>query len=132
MSSRAIVFLDDDRSELELLERCYRRANVAHPLLCFERPEHLLHYMRQARDGQCPMPALVLLDVNMVELDGFEVLELLRDEFPTYESVMLLSNGHHPRDIARAVNLGVELLSKPSGLGNTIAFVQGLSRRAAP
>lgn len=50
---------------------------------------------------------VVLLDVNMPEMDGFELLEKIRDIHPESQPAVLMYTGStHDRDIARARTLG--------------------------
>jgi CheY-like chemotaxis protein len=63
-----------------------------------------------------PPPALAILDLRMPKLDGFDVLEFMRAQ-PTLRDlpVIILSGSDHPRDRARAAQLGVRdyLLKTP-------------------
>jgi CheY-like chemotaxis protein len=65
-----------------------------------------------------PMPQLVLLDLKMPRLDGFDVLEWIRNE-PCFKHLMVVifSSSAEPRDIGRAYHLGAnEYLVKPHSI----------------
>jgi CheY-like chemotaxis protein len=65
-----------------------------------------------------PMPCLVLLDIKMPVLDGFETLSKLRSS-EAYDllPVVMLSGSAQPGDIKRAFSLGANaFLVKPAGL----------------
>ena len=65
--------------------------------------DYLLSPERSAAD----MPHLVLLDLNMPRLDGFEVLEKMRREERTrFIPVVMLISSDHPEDVRRAYELG--------------------------
>ena len=52
-----------------------------------------------------PDLGLILLDLNLPDRDGFEVLAELRERHPTFPIVVL--SGHHDRDnVVRALDLG--------------------------
>ncbi len=76
----------------------------------------------QAEDGEAAVhvlqrhvPDLILLDVRMPKMDGFELLSLLRKyEAAASIPVVILTSLNTPRDLDRALELGViEYLTKP-------------------
>jgi DNA-binding response OmpR family regulator len=87
----------------------------------------------EAADGEVGLetaitetPDLVLLDVNMPKLDGFEVLQFMRRRKETeYTKVMMLTTAGQPSDVSYGYTLGViGYLVKPfepSGLRDAVA-----------
>ena len=69
---------------------------------------------------------LVLLDVMMPELDGFEVLELLREQTsPDELPVIMATANHQSEDIVRAFDLGAnDYVTKPVNLDVLLARIQ--------
>lgn len=63
-----------------------------------------------------PMPNLVILDLYMPEVDGFEVLSWIRDHMKEAEfPVVVLTGSVEPEDEARALELGATSVhQKPS------------------
>jgi signal transduction histidine kinase/CheY-like chemotaxis protein len=62
------------------------------------------------------LPDLILLDIRMPRLDGFEVLRLLRDDpqTATIPTIIITANATAPADIERGLNLGADdYLQKP-------------------
>lgn len=60
-------------------------------------------------EGRTPreMPSLVLLDLSMPRLDGFEVLKQMREEQRTrFVPVVVLTSSDRPEDVLRAYSLG--------------------------
>jgi two-component system response regulator len=86
--------------------------------------DYLLSPERSAAD----MPHLVLLDLNMPRLDGFEVLEKMRREERTrFIPVVMLTSSDHPEDVRRAYELGansyLDKLSDKSRWDETVPTV---------
>jgi two-component system KDP operon response regulator KdpE len=80
----------------------------------------------QTFDGE--LPDLVLLDINMPELDGFEVCRRLREwsEVP----IIMLSARADETDKVKCLDLGADdYLTKPFGTGELLARVRAVLRR---
>lgn len=107
MSGKTILVVEDDTSVRELLRDQMRAAG---------------HEVVTARDGAEAIQRLsnflfhaVILDINMPEMDGFEVLKRIQ-EMPAIAGlpILVLSARHAERDVRRAVVLGAwDYLAKP-------------------
>jgi two-component system alkaline phosphatase synthesis response regulator PhoP len=74
-------------------------------------------------------PDLVLLDVMLPELDGFEVLRLIRLERPSQPVILLTAKGLES-DKVRGLNLGADdYVTKPFSIRELLARVQAVLRR---
>ena len=77
-----------------------------------------------------PDPDLVILDLGLPEVDGFEVLRRLREG--SVVPVLVLSARGSERDKVRALDLGADdYLAKPFGLPELLARVRAQLRRGA-
>jgi len=75
------------------------------------------------------LPDLVLLDVMMPELDGFETLRLLR-EFSEVPVVMLTVRSDE-EDIVHGLQLGADdYITKPFGIRELVSRIQAVLRRS--
>lgn len=73
--------------------------------------------------------AVVLLDVNMPEVDGYQVLTEIRTTSGEATPVAIISSRHHEEDILRAFDLGVDdYLTKPFNPSEVVARVRRLAR----
>ena len=77
-------------------------------------------------------PDLIVSDLNMPFLNGFELLSLLKQDAATASiPVILLSGSRDNDDLARAANLGAaEFLTKPVTRDDLLAAVEGCLRRS--
>lgn len=126
-NENALVLVDDDPVERMLAERFHAKSEVDNPLLTFESGEALLEYLDPSSEP--PMPALVLVDVNMPLMDGFQVVTKIRehDRYREAPVVALFSNSDEPSDIARAPTVGADhYVVKPAGKRDYIAFLNSL------
>jgi len=75
-------------------------------------------------------PDIVLLDLMMPVLDGFGVLEALREQGVERLPVVMVSAKSEPGDVERASSLGaVEFISKPFELDRVVALVREVLAR---
>lgn len=82
--------------------------------------------------GRCP--DLVLLDLQMPGVDGWDLIELLRRKPDTRQVPLVALTGRYrsSKDVARALQLGAdEYLTKPANSGVLLARVEALLRRSA-
>ena len=90
----------------------------------------------EARDGtqavrrwKTDRPDLVILDLGLPNLDGFEVLRRIRSEDQT--PVLVLTGRHDVHDMLRTFNLGTDdFLPKPVDYRELVARIRALLRRA--
>lgn len=99
-----IYLVDDDRFLLDLYAVKFK--NAGHEVTVFGGGEELLSALR--KDG-ATTPDVILLDVIMPGMNGFEVLEVLRKENLAKSSkIIFLSNQGQSSDIERAKELSAD------------------------
>lgn len=107
-TSKPVVMVDDNETDLDIGERFYKYANLDNPFLALNSGKDLLDYLDRVDQGLEPCPVVVLLDVNMPGLSGFETLKKVReqDEFSNIPVIVMITNSDNPRDIERSQQLG--------------------------
>lgn len=126
--------VEDDPNDVILLERALRRAGpdvTVHHVGCGERAVRYLEGEGEYADRvRFPLPQVVLLDLNLPRLDGFEVLDHLR-QHPRLRRipVVVLTSSREPRDVTRAYDLGARgYVVKPGRFRELQQLVEGLGR----
>ncbi|WP_197525679.1 response regulator [Pseudobythopirellula maris] len=124
-----IFFVDDDEMEVMLVERYLTHSRVKNNLLAFGSGEELIEHLVANADDPSKQPALLLLDMRMPSLDGFEVAKAVRG-LPSYSKtplIVMFSNSDNPSDIARSKEFGAdEYVIKPSDGPAYIEFLNSL------
>jgi len=124
-----VVMVDDNAGDLFFVERCYLASNLGNPWLPFSRGTDFLDHLERAKSGQAPIPALVLLDLNMPGMTGLEILQTTRADpfFAEVPIFVVLTSSTDPRDKRRAEDLGVDgFYTKTSNLDQYIAFFNAM------
>src|SRR5256885_1076948 len=108
-----ILVADDDRDDVFLLRRAFRRAAVHCDIVDVDDGQRAVDYLKGTPpfDDRIshPIPELLLLDIKMPKLNGFEVLAWLRgrpdlDHLP----VVVFSSSPFEADANVARNLGAQ------------------------
>jgi CheY-like chemotaxis protein len=129
MSRPIILHIEDDSSDVLLLRQAFCQAGL--PVALHSQPdgEQALAYLRgngQFADRlRFPLPDLVLLDLKLLGLSGFDVLEWIRreEEFRRLP-VVVLSSSNQEAEIKRSYQLGANsYLLKPVGFEALVALL---------
>ena len=86
-----IFLVDDDRLVNSINTLLFKKMGMDHKVKSFLNPEEALDELRSFADNGAKI--LILLDINMPEMSGFEFLESMAAEnFPTSMEVIILTS----------------------------------------
>lgn len=129
---RAVVLLiEDDLGDQELTRRALEQDVIRADLRCVSDGEEAMDYLyrRGARNSTAaPRPDLVLLDLNLPNLDGRQVLKRIRaDDNLRSIPVIILTTSSAEEDILRSYELGCNsFITKPVQVDSFINVVRRL------
>ena len=128
----AILLVEDSADDALLILRALEKAGAKNAIRVVRDGEAAVDYLAgtgiYANRGMYPMPGLVLLDLNLPKLDGFEVLEWIRDkrEFSELKVIVLTTSGNM-KDVGRAYSAGANsFLVKPMEFANYLGLGHGI------
>ena len=120
-----IIMVDDNEADRVIAERCYHKSMLQNPFMTFSEGTEFLAYMDSVLIHEALMPALVLLDLNMPKLDGFELLGFIRQhsEFSHVPILVMLTNSNNPKDLMRSTEMGANGFQvKPLHVADYVTF----------
>ena len=130
-----ILLVEDSEDDVLLFRRTLRKSGVPAALHLAEDGRQAMHYLAGtapfADRRQHPLPDLVLLDLKLPHVGGFEVLRWIRAQ-PAFDPlcVVLLTSSPEPSDVATAYAAGANsYLTKPI-TAETLRELCGLCRDA--
>jgi len=112
MSESAVILIVEDREDdILVMRRAFEKALVTNPVQVVRDGEEAISYLsgegKFANRAEYPLPALVILDLKLPKVDGFEVLIWIRrQEGIRGLPVIVLTSSNQIRDVNRAYSLG--------------------------
>ena len=133
MSHRALFLLvEDDEDQVALIRRAFQKANIINPIQVVRSGEEALVYLEGAGPyvsrEEFPLPKLVLLDLKMPGISGFDVLRWIRQQ-PALKQlrVVVLTASNEIRDVNQAYQLGANsFLIKPVDFDDFVRLSQAI------
>src|SRR5215469_1200160 len=127
-----ILHVEDDPNDTLLLEHACRKAGMIFNLQAVSDGDQAMAYLRGTSAfsdrAKHPLPHLILLDLKMPRVSGFDVLSWLRSENALCGvPVVVLTSSNHDADVKRAYDLGAKsYLVKPVGFEALVELVKTL------
>ena len=111
--AKTFLLVEDDPRDIELVENEFNEAPLNIQLQVVrdgvEAMQYIVGHGPYADCEKYPSPAVIILDLKMPQLDGFQFLEWLRTEAPApqrYIPVIVMSGSMQAEDVSRAYALG--------------------------
>lgn len=120
---RIVLCIEDNPTNLQLMESVMRMLPGV-KLLAAQQPSQGLSLAREHR------PDLILLDINLPDMDGFAVMQCLKDDAQTSEiPVIAVSANAMAQDLERGRAAGfVDYVTKPIDVNRLMRLVDELTR----
>lgn len=100
-----ILVVEDNPGDIRLLEEVF--SDYRHDVTCITEASEALDLLSQVRQDEMLPPALVLLDLNLPKISGFEILGRIKSTDGLRSiPVIVFSGSTSEEDIVRAYELG--------------------------
>ena len=130
-----LLIVDDDdicnfiNNRVALTSRIFSNVSAVH------NGQDALRYLEDALNGVAHMPDVILLDLNMPLLNGFEFIRALRSlSLPHVRNIhiIILTSSEDPNDVHQATLMGVDhYLLKPLTVNQLRETIFSLHKRSA-
>ncbi len=130
LADKFILLVEDDANDVLLLERAFQKAELRNILKIVRDGAQAMDYLSAqgifADRQKFPLPFLLLLDLKMPGMDGFEVLQWVRAQPELMRLlIVVLTSSNLQSDVDRAYELGANsYLVKPVGFEEMVNLIQ--------
>jgi len=129
-TDKVILLVEDNPDDQELALLAFKEANITNKIISCGDGEEALDYLFATgayadRDARI-MPEVMLLDLKLPKVDGFEVLKRVREDPRTkLLPVVVLTTSSEQKDLVESYQLGTNsYIRKPVDFGKFIEFAQ--------
>lgn len=132
--SIAILMAEDDPDDRLFSREAFEAAHLMNRVIFVEDGEELMDYLlcrgKYSNTEDCPVPSLILLDLNMPKKDGREALmEIKANPKLRHIPVVVLTTSKAEEDILRSYDLGVSgYITKPVTFERLIDIMKVLGK----
>ncbi|NQT03422.1 MAG: response regulator [Planctomycetes bacterium] len=104
-NSKPVLLVEDDDVDVIAVQRAFKDLEITNQLVNTANGEEALEYLKGENNKK---PCVILLDLNMPRMNGFEFLEIVKtDEALKKIPVVVLTTSTAEQDIAKSSELGV-------------------------
>src|SRR5258708_4166361 len=126
-----VVIAEDSATDRILIKSAIGRTERLHLLAEVSDGTGVLAYLQGQGEfgdrGKFPLPDLLLLDLKMLRLDGFQVLEWLNTQSFANLTTVVLTDSLHSEHLKRAMDLGADFFQvKPRSAHELQTIIRGL------
>ena len=103
-----ILLVEDNPDDVLITKRAFKKGKIKNRLYTVENGLEAIKFLqREGEYADVPIPSLILLDINMPLMNGFQVLEKIKkDEELRKIPVIMLTTSERDVDIEKAYSLG--------------------------
>ena len=102
---QSVLMVEDDPGHTRLVEKHLHRAQITNDLRVLHDGQQALYYLfgeQEYAGAQHPVPEVILLDLNLPGLDGFQLLTRLKSDARTrHIPVIILTTSDDPDEMKR-------------------------------
>ena len=116
---KVVLLAEDSAEDVQLIQLAFRQAGIVNPIVVVSDGMEAMDYLAGNRffsdRERYPMPGVLLLDLKMPSVDGFQVLEWCQGRPELKDILVVVISGHQDVGrVSRAYGLGARtFLVKP-------------------
>ena len=131
---RPIMIVEDDPVDREMIGLAFSRARVANPVVTMTNGQEAMTYLTAHAQYQfrreSDLPAVIVLDLDMPQMDGFEFLRLVKANAKLASiPVVVLTTSQYDRDLSKSYAMGASsCLTKPGDFEELVQIAAHVDR----
>lgn len=124
-----MLLVEDSEDDIFIIRKVFEKANITNKLYVVRRGEEALDFVNHQgkyAEEKPPAPGLILLDIMMPGLNGFDVLKKLKAN-PKHKKipVVMLTTSDREEDIVRSFENGAcSYITKPIGFNKFFEVIK--------
>lgn len=125
-----ILLAEDNEDDIIIIQRVFKKLKLTNPLYIVRDGEEAMDFLLNkgiySDIKDAPKPGLILLDINMPKMDGFETLVSIKKE-PMLKiiPVIMLTVSEREEDIAKSFENGaVSYITKPMDFEQFVKVIE--------
>ncbi|MFQ5433035.1 MAG: response regulator [Nitrospinota bacterium] len=116
--SVTVVLVEDDPGHAKLIKKNLQKGGINNPFIILNDGQKAVDFLfgKGEYEGKARLsPLLVLLDLNMPLVDGYQVLKMMKEDNTTKKiPVVVLTTTENPSEVQRCYELGCNVfVTKP-------------------
>lgn len=111
MQIKTILYVEDNQLDIELTMEAMKENKIVNPIVVANDGVEALEYLmcegnyKSRKQGN---PCLILLDLKMPRMDGFELLSIIKKDLKLkHIPVVMLTSSREEKDLVKGYDLGV-------------------------
>ena len=124
-----LVMIEDDEGHATLIKKNLNRAGIGNKMIHLQDGAKAAEYFFGQNSNDLPHDkTLILLDLNLPEIDGYEILRRLKSEEHTRNiPIIVLTTTDNPKEVDRCYELGCNVyITKPVAYDSFADAIQKL------
>lgn len=129
LKTQSILVVDDNEDDYEAVARAFKKVGLTNPVSLCTTGQEAVNFLKSReghKSGEKPM--LIMLDLNMPGMDGFQVLQRIREDASLKQiPVVIWTTSSNEKDIDTCYQLGANaFMQKPVVFDDLIESIRRL------
>jgi two-component system response regulator len=125
---QSILVVDDNEDDYEAVARAFKKVGLTNPVSLCTTGQAAMDFLKPDGPHKEDMPVLIMLDLNMPGMDGFQVLQRIRENAATRQiPVVIWTTSSNEKDIDACYQLGANaFMQKPAIFDDLVESIRRL------
>lgn len=124
-----ILLIEDNDDDIVILKRVFKKAQIANKLHIARNGEDaldFLYHQGKYSEEKSSAPGLILLDINMPGMNGFDIIKKLKTDFKYRKvPIIMLTTSNREEDIAKSYESGAcSYITKPADFNSFVKIIE--------